>query len=290
MNDTSALSTADLRERVLLRHDGDPARYGWATRMRLDFDYFTPDEVYEALVDRLVTPGCAWLDVGCGRAVFPSNERLARALAARSALLVGVDPDETIEENAIVHRRFRGTVEGLEGERTFDVVTLRMVAEHVTDPEATAGALARLTGAGGVVVVYTVNRWSPASVVSRVVPFGLHHPVKRWLWGTEEKDTFPVAYRMNTRGSLRRLFEHHGFREANFAYLDDCRSLGRFKPLLFLELSAWRALRAVGLRYPENCLLGVYEKLGPAGGGREDPAGPAAPTPGRGDTRLHPER
>ena len=31
---------------------------------------------------------------------------------------------------------------------------------------------------------------------------------------------------------------------------------------LRLELFAQRALRANGLRYPENCLLGVYEKAG----------------------------
>jgi hypothetical protein len=29
---------------------------------------------------------------------------------------------------------------------------------------------------------------------------------------------------------------------------------------MMLELSAWKALRAVGLRYPETCLLGVYRK------------------------------
>jgi hypothetical protein len=111
------------------------------------------------------------------------------------------------------------------------------------------------------VVIYTVNRWSPASLISRVVPFGLHHPIKHMLWKTEEKDTFPVAYRMNTRRRLRRLFEGHGFREVAFNYLDDCRTFAGSRPLLFMELSVRRGLNALGLRYPENCLLGVYERL-----------------------------
>jgi hypothetical protein len=50
----------ELRELVRLRHDGgDPARYGWATRLRLRFDYFTPDEVYESTVARAVGAGCS---------------------------------------------------------------------------------------------------------------------------------------------------------------------------------------------------------------------------------------
>src|SRR5947208_2800014 len=77
---------------------------------------------------------------------------------------------------------------------------------------------------GGKVVAYTVNRWSPVSLAAKAIPFGLHHAFKRALWRTEERDTFPVAYRMNTRGALRRAFGAHGFREAGFAYLDDCRT------------------------------------------------------------------
>ena len=248
----------DLRELVRLKHDGDSAQYGWATRMRLRFDYFTPDEVYEATVKKLVTPSCAWLDVGSGRNVLPNNPQLAQQLADRSGVLVGVDPDATIEENTVVHERVRLPIEAYDSDRLFDVVTLRMVAEHVTNPSATLTALARLTRPGGVVVVYTVNQWAPASIAARVVPFGLHHAIKHWLWKTEEKDTFPVAFRMNTRTKLRRLFEAHGFRELSFSYLDDCRTFANTRALLYLELAARSVLKTVGVTYPENCLLGVY--------------------------------
>jgi hypothetical protein len=96
-----------------------------------------------------------------------------------------------------------------------------------------------------------------------LVPFQLHHLPKRVLWRTDPKDTFPVTYRMNTRGTLRGLFEEHGFREAEFRYLDDCRTFMRFRAALIFELCLWRCLRAVNLTYPENCLLGIYER-GPA--------------------------
>jgi SAM-dependent methyltransferase len=238
----------------------DPSAMGWGPRFRFRFGYFTPDDYYEATVSRLITLGCTWLDVGSGRNLFPSNQSLARTLAQRCGLLVGVDPDETINENELVHERVRARIETFESKRTFDVITLRMVAEHVTDPEGTAAALARLTKPGGQVVVYTINRWSPVSIVTWLVPFRLHHLPKRLLWHSEEKDTFPVAYRMNTRRALRQVFGKHGFRESEFAYLDDCRTFARFRSMLILELCLWRCLHALGVTYPENCLLGVYER------------------------------
>jgi hypothetical protein len=55
--------------------------------MRLSFGYFTPDDHYEVLVARLVTSGCHWADIGCGRDIFPSNPQLARDLVARAAVI-----------------------------------------------------------------------------------------------------------------------------------------------------------------------------------------------------------
>lgn len=253
------VTEAELREIFRMRHEAGRATMGWGPSLRSRFGYFTPDEHYEALVAKLVTQGCAWLDVGCGRNIFPSNPTLARRLAERCGLLVGVDPDETLEENELVSERVRTRIEDFKTERTFDVVTLRMVAEHITDPAGTVSALRRLTKRGGKVVIYTINQWSPVPMITWLVPFQLHHLPKRLLWRTDPKDTFPVAYLMNTRKALRRVFEQHGFREAAFEHLDDCRTFSRFRLTLALELGLWRVLRAAGRRYPENCLLGVYE-------------------------------
>jgi SAM-dependent methyltransferase len=252
-------SKADLQAVFDLKH-GDLAAVGWSPRLRRRFGYFSPDDVYEALVDRLVTPGCTWMDVGCGRDLFPGNRRLAERLAARCGLLVGVDPAPTLAENPFVHERVSGALDELDDPRHFDLVTLRMVAEHVERPAQLAAALARCTRPGGRAVIYTVNRWSPVPLLTALVPFRMHQPIKRVLWRTETRDTFPTRFRMNTRRRLRSLLADAGFDEESFAYLDDCRTLGRFRALLLLELTAWAALRRLGLRYPESCLLGVYRR------------------------------
>ncbi len=233
---------------------------GSAPHRRLRYGYFTPDDVYEATVAKLVTPGCRWLDVGGGRDVFPTNPPLAAALAARCGTLVAVDPSPNVHENPVAHEKVEAFIEQYHADRPFDVLTLRMVAEHIADPDAAAAALARLTAPGGAVVVHTINVWAPVSLAAWAVPFGLHHPLKRAVWGTEERDTFPVTYRMNTRRALRRVMARHGLRESAFAYLDDCRTFGKFRTLNHLEMATRSACRSVGLAYPENCLLGVYRK------------------------------
>ncbi|HWB13955.1 MAG TPA: methyltransferase domain-containing protein [Pirellulales bacterium] len=144
--------------------------------------------------------------------------------------------------------------------RRFDVITLRMVAEHIVDPTKTLAALSRFSKPRGRVVIYTVNRWSPLALAAWLVPFRLHNPVKRVLWKTEPEDTFPVAYRLNTRATLSRRFADAGFREALFTTLADCRVFFRFRGLRRLELGLWLACQAARIPYPESCLLAVYER------------------------------
>lgn len=239
---------------------GPVEQLNWSPALRWRFGYFNPDDIYEALMNRLVTQGTRWLDVGCGRNIFPSNHGLSRALADRAAVLVGVDPDETLNDNPYVHERVLGTMEDFTDGRQFDLVTMRMVAEHVAQPEALMQSLEKVTAPGGRVVVYTVYRYSPVPLITSLVPFRLHNPVKRVLWGTEPEDTFPTCFRMNTQNRLQELFEGHGYAERLFMRLEDCRTFSGFRPLAWAELATRAALNRIGLRYPEYCLLGVYER------------------------------
>ncbi len=254
------LSSEELQETFHLKY-GKTGTLGWGPRMRLAFGYFNPDDHYETLVTKLVRSDTRWLDVGCGRDLFPSNRTLARRLADRCAFLMGLDPDDTLDQNPFVHAKAKVAVEDFVTERGFDLITMRMVAEHITHPEQVIRVLINALNPGGHLVIYTVNRFSPIPLFTGLVPFRLHHPVKRFLWRTERQDTFPTAFRMNTRRKLRQLLTSFGHGEAAFAYLDDCRTSGRFRTLQFCELSVWWLLNKLGLRYPENCLLGVYRRL-----------------------------
>lgn len=239
---------------------GEPATASLNPRRRYNLGYFSPDDYYEATLEKVIQPGLRWLDVGGGRDVFPMNPELARKLAARAARFVGVDPSPNILENPFVHERIQSTIEDYNAPQPFDVITLRMVAEHITDPPKAMASIARLLAPGGKVVIYTINRWTPISLAAWLIPFKLHHPIKNKLWMTQPQDTFPVAYKMNTRRTLRKLAAAAGLSEDSFQYLDDCRTLFKYPKLHYLELLLWRCINRLGLRYPENCLLGIYRK------------------------------
>lgn len=247
-------------EQVFRTKYGPPERCGWGPAMRWRDGHFGPDDWYEAVVASLVVPGTAWLDVGCGRELFPSNQPLARLLADRAGRLVGVDPDATLAENPYVHEKVAQPFERYDGGGAFDLVTLRMVAEHVADPDAVVRSIVRALRPGGLAVIYTVFAGSPMPLLTRLAPMGLRHRVKSFLWGTQPKDTFPTCFRMNTRTRLRHLFGGFGMREELFLRLDDCRTTGRFRLLQRVELDVRRACQVLGVPYPEHCLLGVYRR------------------------------
>ena len=240
---------------------------GWGPALSARFGYHTPDEWYEAALVGLVTPETDWLDVGCGWRLLPQNPRLAQLLAARCRSVAGVDPDPSIQRNPLLRDKHQCRLEDLETDRRFGLISLRMVAEHIADPDAAVAALGRLTAEDGVVIVYTVHKWAPVSLAAAATPMWQRHKAKRLLWGSDPSDTFPTVFKLNTRKRLARIFAAHGFREESYRLLDDCRTFQRWQTGLRAELSLWRALRAAGLHYPEVCILGVYRRVAvPAGG------------------------
>ena len=66
--------------------------------------------------------------------IFPSVWRNPWNHERRSVFTVGVDPDETLDENPYVHEKAKVLIDDYETDRRFDLVTLRMVAEHVAEP------------------------------------------------------------------------------------------------------------------------------------------------------------
>jgi 2-polyprenyl-3-methyl-5-hydroxy-6-metoxy-1,4-benzoquinol methylase len=247
-------------EQVFRLKYGPPEAAGWGPTLRRRFDYFQPDDHYEALVSGLVLPGTRWLDVGCGRDLFPFNHELARVLAQRAGRLTGVDPDATLDENPFVHEKCKARIDDYDGQGGFDLVTLRMVAEHIADPERSIAAVHRALAPGGLAVVYTVFAASPVPLLTRLLPMAWRHRIKAFLWRTAAKDTFPTCFLMNTRGQLRRLFAGRSMHERLFLRLDDCRTFSRFRWLLELELRTRSVCTLLHVPYPEHCILAVYQK------------------------------
>jgi len=161
------------------------------------------------------------LDVGCGGGI------LSEAMARVGAKVLGIDLGQAVLDVAELHAleakvpvAYRAVAaEDLASERpgAFDVVTCMEMLEHVPDPGATLGALARLVRPGGDVIVSTLNRNARAFAVAivgaeyiaRVLPRGTHEykkfirPSELARWGREVglelKDLTGISYNPLTR-------------------------------------------------------------------------------------------
>ncbi len=139
---------ADLSHRMLELFEtshGPVHPRAWGVQLRRRFGYFTPDEYYEELLDRLIECQSVWLDVGGGTTIFPGNATLSKILSDRCEHLTVVDPSANIEDNPYAHERIRGMLEDIPDIPRFTLATARMVAEHVDDPMG----FGRETGPGG---------------------------------------------------------------------------------------------------------------------------------------------
>lgn len=252
-------SLAELRARLSDQY-GDLSKHGWRVRAKWHFQYFSPELWYEAVVDNLVNEQTAWIDIGGGSAVFPSNQRLSELLSARCGKLVGVDPSPNIHANPYVHERAQCLIEDYSSEQQFDLATFRMVAEHIQNPERVIATLHKLLKPGGMVVIYTPSCRSISALAASLTPHWLHQRVANVLWKAEENDVFPTAYKMNTRNQLRKLFAAGRFNEVDFRSLPDCSVLQRYRWLYPVELLFWRSWTLIGIPYPECNLLGIYQK------------------------------
>jgi len=131
------------------------------------------------------------LDVGCGGGI------LAEAMAARGAIVTGIDLADKPLKVAMLHRMETGSAvdyrlvsaEDLarESPESFDLVTCMEMLEHVPDPPSTIRACAGLAKRGGQVFFSTINR-NPKSFLFAIV--GAEYVLNLLPRGTHEYARF----------------------------------------------------------------------------------------------------
>jgi SAM-dependent methyltransferase len=213
---------------------------------------------YEAELSRAVTPGCAWLDLGCGHQILPPwREAAERHLVRQARCVVGLDPCPDVKRHRTIRR-------GVLGDRTqlpfkdasVDLVTANMVVEHLERPLDTFREVARVLKPGGRFLFHTPNRRSHFVFLARLVPERLKDVGVRLLESRLSADRFPTHYRANTRPELRHIAQAAGFR---FVQVRPVASTAMFALLLPLALVELCWIRLTLTRWPEyrTNLIGV---------------------------------
>lgn len=211
---------------------------------------------FKKILDRYITPGCALLDVGCGRQSF-GGEYYARAKTK-----VGID----LEADAIKHHTTLDTVvcASIENipfpDNAFDVVIAQWVFEHVANAPQTVAEIQRVLKPGGVFIFMTPNAYSPFVVATRFVPIRFKKFLRERFLSIATFDTFPTHYRLNTIATLNRLFQSVHMKPRGLQ-LVDCFTYFKFSAVLVWgAIMGARLMNALHLRQLRHHVVGAYQK------------------------------
>lgn len=188
-------------------------------------------------LNEFVRPDHLVLDVGCGRGALTDDpirvHRALRDFRGRCRKVVGIDVDQAARENPFVNefRLIEGPRWPVDG-GSVDIAFADFVLEHVPDPDAFFGELARVLGPEGIVGIRTSNALGYVTLLSKCLPASLRPRVlKRAQPDRREEDVFRTVHRCNTVWKLRQALESRGFEacvfgyEAEPSYLDASRLL-----------------------------------------------------------------
>lgn len=189
-----------------------------------------PYRLFEDKIDALLPCGVrVLLDAGCGRTV-----PVLRKYLNRVERLIGVELVEFTDVPPGIEA-FNVDLSALPlADASVDLIMSRSVFEHLTNPDAVYREFARVLRPGGRVVFLTANMWDYGTLVARLVPNRFHARIVKLVEGREEEDTFPTAYKTNTRGDVDRLAAGAGLKVEAFEYLSQYPNYLMFNGLLFL--------------------------------------------------------
>jgi ubiquinone/menaquinone biosynthesis C-methylase UbiE len=197
-----------------------------------------PYRTFEARVEQCLAGGDkVLLDAGCGRTV-----PVLRKYMGRAARLIGVElVDFTdVPPGIETHNADLGKLPLPDA--SVDVIMSRSVFEHLTDPETVYREFTRVLKPGGRIVFLTANMWDYGTLVARLVPNRFHARVVKVVEGRPEEDTFPTAYKTNTRSDVGRLAAGVGLRVESFEYLSQYPNYLLFNGVLFAIGTAYEKL------------------------------------------------
>ena len=212
--------------------------------------------VYSRLVGRYITPATRVLDAGCGRG------GVIERYCQQGQQAVGVDGDlASLKEHRCLRQLVRGDLASLPFPGgCFDVVLCSWVMEHLTRPDLVFEELARVLRPGGHLVILAPNAWNYVTIAQRLVPRGLQQRLTRAIYGREDKDTFPLAYKANTRRSLEGRLRRAGFVNEEFHLVGDPSYVAGNETLFRLAV-AWERITDWGpLRNTKVHLVASYVK------------------------------
>jgi 2-polyprenyl-3-methyl-5-hydroxy-6-metoxy-1,4-benzoquinol methylase len=220
---------------------------------------------YRDVLKTYVQPGCRWLDVGCGRGIFPEWMRAEdQDVVLPGVQLTGIDADfASLQDNTSVAQRVAGKVEAAPfASQSFDLITANMVFEHVEHPEAALRNFWQLLKPGGLVIFHTPNLLHYQTILASLVPQRLKNFLAAYLEDRPQHDVFPTHYRFNTRRRILGLSLKCGFQVRELHLVNSTPTTIHLGSLVLAELLTIRVLNSSLCRDFRSNIIAVLERNG----------------------------
>jgi ubiquinone/menaquinone biosynthesis C-methylase UbiE len=221
-----------------------------------------PYAIFERKVAALLAlqNGQTLLDAGCGRTVPVLRKYLGQAKR-----LIGVELVEFTDVPPGIETHNADLSRLPLADASVDVIMSRSVFEHLTDPESVYREFHRVLKPGGRLVFLTANMWDYGTLAARLIPNRFHARVVKAVEGRPEEDTFPTAYKTNTKAAVRRLASCSGLEIESFEYLSQYPNYLMFNGVLFALGTAYEKVisRFDALAILRGWILVTLRKPGP---------------------------
>jgi ubiquinone/menaquinone biosynthesis C-methylase UbiE len=174
---------------------------------------------FYSLIRRHVRPDSVVLNLGAG----PPTGDKTRILKGEAAEIVGADIDPVVLTNSELDRAVVTDGRSLPfANASFDLVFSDYVLEHVEQPAAFLAEVHRVLKPGASLFFRTPNLFHYIALVSRATPHWVHAAVANRARGLADDahEPWPVFYRLNTRGTIRRLARQAGFQRAELQMIE----------------------------------------------------------------------
>lgn len=213
-------------------------------------------QIYKGFIEEITNAETYLLDVGCGHGDF------LQSILKKTPNTYGLDPDaDALSNNSLIKNKVLGEVENIPFKNNFfDLVLMEWVLEHLTDPRQAFREIYRVLKPGGKVVFITPNVWNYNVWIIRAIPHCFHAFLTRKLYGRQDGDTYPVQYKINSGGKIKKIMEATGFSKVVLVTNGDPSYISFNKPLFAFARFLEKILDYQVFRFAKVHLIGVYQK------------------------------